>query len=218
MLRRTDTVLAAAACFDLVDLETVKDELAVPQGDYLPDAQYKRYIAQVSAAVHGQIDPRVLPVQSYRNTYRWDAGWFGQRDWYRQRYEIELSLSQYPVQSISSVTENGIALDASDYELDADAGLIRRLSGGAYTPWRASEIIIEFEAGYSTIPADIVGIVLRLITMRAKGRNRDPMLREREGPTYGRESFWVGGTPDMRGGMPLEMAQVLDRYRPVLIG
>lgn len=218
MLRRDDEVLAAAASLDLLDLETVKDELSVSKGDILSDAQYLRYIAQVSADIHNEIDPRVLPIQSYRSTFRWDFGLYQYHAWCRPRYETELTLPQYPVTSISAVTADGVALDTSDYQLSAKTGQLRRLSGGIYVPWCASEIIVDFTAGYSTIPADIIEAALLIITMLVKSRNRDPMLKAKETDATGRQEFWVDVTPNMRGGMPTRAAQIIDRYRPVLVG
>src|SRR5262245_8465969 len=47
----------------------------------------------------------------------------------------EIALQWYPVDAITSVTENGVALSSSDYHIDSDSGLLER-SGGSYSSGR----------------------------------------------------------------------------------
>lgn len=63
-----------------------------------------------------------------------------------------LVLHERPVNSVTSVTVDGTALDAADYLVRAagDQSQLHRLSGGRYTTWRAYNaegITVVYEAG-----------------------------------------------------------------------
>jgi hypothetical protein len=81
-------------------------------------------------------------------------------------YKPALLLRQPPVMSIASVTENGTTLAATDYSLDADAGLLYRMAG-AYLPsrWRAGvkNIVVTYLAGRASVPAPVREAALDLI-------------------------------------------------------
>lgn len=106
----------------------------------------------------------------------------------------------------------------SDYTAQIGVGQLYRLDPrGRLADWEARPTTVNYYAGYETIPADVVDAALRLLTNRFYSRGRDPNLREQDMPGVGRQTWWVGGPPKS-GGMPLEIADLLDRYRVPVIG
>lgn len=70
-------------------------------------------------------------------------------------YEIQTKL--YPVQSVSRLTVYATDLDASDYEVNASTGIIRRLEGGTVVrwPWGLSVMEIDYISGFDSVPMDL---------------------------------------------------------------
>lgn len=70
-------------------------------------------------------------------------------------------LREWPATAVSSVTENGETLSASDYDLDVTRGRLYRLpSGLTYSPgpWSCGRrnLVVSYTAGYATLPEDLV--------------------------------------------------------------
>lgn len=103
-----------------------------------------------------------------------------------------------------------------DYLIDETAGLLTRAHYGAICRWGGETIAVRYRGGYvdDDIPPDVQMAVLRWITMRYTGHDRDPMLKAIEEPGIGRKEFWVGG-PQMSGAVPDEIAGILDTYRMI---
>ena len=194
-------MLVAAESLALVSLDEVKQELGIDPADTSQDARLQRYINQSSAQIHTYTQ-RIFPLQTYRNRFLADHA-----------PVRGLILSAWPVTEIVALTEDGVAL--TDYELNATPGLIWRQGWDCYGGWHGRETVVDFTAGYADIPDDIEAACLRVVTLQNSVHGRDPYLRVREGPTYGREEFWIGNMP-MDSGLPADVAQLLKHYmRPV---
>lgn len=228
MNRVITTIVTPADSLDLTTTAIVKDELGIPDSDTTQDTRIGRFITQASALITNYCD-RIFPAQTYQDEIR--AGWYascagashlaGNRGYYGSSYGFAvraptpLVVARRPLLTITSISEDGTALTAgTDFELDlVNSGIFRLDDGGNIMPWTANKTVVVYTSGYSAIPADVVDAVLRLITMRFKGRDRDPMLRERDQPGLGHQVFWVGGPP-MSGSVPQEIAGILDKYCP----
>lgn len=104
----------------------------------------------------------------------------------------------------------------TDYAIDEKRGWLSRLNSwkAISVPWESQPLTVRYQAGYETIPADLVDACLRLVTARFKARGRDPMLVERSQPqSLGSERFWVGVQPGQSGALPPEIASLVDQYR-----
>lgn len=68
----------------------------------------------------------------------------------------QMVLDQWPVLSVTSVTENGIVLAASGYSL-SDSGVLTRVSGYQPLPWArgVDNIAVSYVAGRATVPAAV---------------------------------------------------------------
>ena len=211
--KRISTVQTAAASKDLVALATVKSALQIQGSD--ENAYLKLLIASTSAAVMRYCN-RVFVAETVLDEFWPD------RDPYPFQLPgglKELQLSRWPVISLTSVTENSLALVAgTDFRTDGDVGHLIRLGGNAYpVPWSPWPIAAIHNSGFATIPADVQEAVIRMIKARRLGRTRDPYERQRNIPGVIEQSWWIA-TGDEAGNMPPDVADILDNYRVPIIG
>lgn len=184
---------------DLVSLEDAKAHLQVTGTD--DDAAISALIARASAAITSYIGAPMLS-GGYRETFETGCG---------QTYLI---LSRTPVSSITSVAVDSTVLSENESRLDSSAGLLARLANGRSRPWEArAVIVVEYEAGYETTPADIQQAALTLIAADWSARGRDPGLRN-----IGIGSITLGYFgPDNQPGVGT-VAHLLNPYRTVGMG
>ena len=104
----------------------------------------------------------------------------------------------------------------TEFSLDRSAGDLTKLDQftGYPTLWPPVQTTVLYQAGYSTIPADLQDATLRVITMRNSAQGRDPLLKSREQPGIGTEAYWIGTAPGVKGALPEEVTDLLDgKYR-----
>jgi hypothetical protein len=202
----TSIVLTPATDRDLVALEDVREQLAIRSTDTAHDAWLAKVITRTSRQAERYCN-RVFATQGYRDIYGDVSGISGQ----------PLMAGQAPIIDVTAVTVDDASLVAdTDYTVDQPPGHLYRL--GDIPQWTSTgAIVIEYTAGFDVIPDDVQQAVIELCVAEFRGRGRDPMLRERDTPSLGRESFWVGGPP---GGatLPGDIAGLLAPYRRGLIG
>lgn len=121
----------------------------------------------------------------------------------------ELILSRRPVVSITSVTENGTLLTAADYEVDADAGLLYRLSSSVRIYWPGVTIVIVYPAGYATVPDDLKYAAIKFVQAELQQGGRDPLLKRRKIEGVSEYEWWVDPTKDSI--IPAEVMDILLR-------
>lgn len=159
----------ALEAYALVTLESVKRRLGIDPGDTSIDADLEDRINEISYYIHGDgidnrgILNRHLTARDYTN------------ELYQGENEQDLLLDNYPINSVTSV-EYRYFYPGTFYTLDSDDYFIHRkkysvvreygwtrfgFSTGYLT--RADlpfyNIRISYNAGYTTIPMDIQGIV-----------------------------------------------------------
>lgn len=85
---------------------------------------------------------------------------------------------------------------------------------GTYT-FAAADHGAALTIAYATLdlPADLVGICLRVITDRFAAKGRDPSLIQRDTPSVGTERFWFGGAPGQKGQWPPDIEAALEDFR-----
>ena len=285
------SVINPASTYDLTDLATVKDELAIPTNDTTKDAFLSRAISQVSAAI-GNYCNRVFQVETVQEIVYPTMDAFPYQipgniaplrlmRWpfvtamltFTTSGATSVGATVLPVVSTAGVvvgqpiTATGIPVGAyvvgwavntsitisaattaalpagtsitlgmsisvsslgtlsaltagTDYLPDANTGLVTRLdSMTAYpTSWPVTQIVATYQAGYATIPLDIVDATLRAVSGRFVGRGRDPLLKSQEQPGIGHQTYWIGTAPGVRGAFTEEIADLLDNYRIPVTG
>lgn len=195
------TIVTPAETTDLTTLAAVKSELGLTTADH--DAQLADYISQVSTSVNSYCN-RVFARETVAETFRPDC---------RLNH---LVLSRFPVSAISSIVENGVELVVSDYELDADLGIARRLVSDSKSTWPSGKIIVTYAGGYllpgdvgRDLPEDIERAAIMLAAQAFSSAGIDATVK--------RETVeGIGSTerfPLSASGMSPEAEALLSRYR-----
>ncbi len=128
-----------------------------------------------------------------------------------RRLSETLMLSRRPVTSIISVTIDGEALDADEYEVDPATGLLTRLSDDRPICWPCGKIEVQYIAGYATAPDDLKLAASKLATSLNAENAKDPGLKREKVDGVGELEYWVAPSSD-----PLltnEISQLLAPYR-----
>jgi hypothetical protein len=201
------TITTPASTRDLVSLDDVREQLSIKSTDTSPDTWLAKVLTRASRQAE-QYCNRIFAEQTYQD-------YFGPLS---LDASTPLQLGQAPATTVVITVDNGASpLDDSQFLVDGNVGLIYWIgdAGG----WSAmSNITIAYNGGFETIPDDVQQAVIELCVLEFRGRGRDPMLRERETPGIGRESFWIGPPPGGATAMPADIGALLDPYRRGLIG
>ena len=209
------TVVGGAGEGLLVDLEEIKTELKIDPADTSNDDWLNRAIGQVSRSIASYCNRRfeqetltdVIYIQADPYPYTNPFG------------VVALQLARWPVASITSVIQKTSATttneltEGTDFVLNPDIGHLLRLDKtGAQRTWETYPTTVTYLAGFEEIPDDVAVAALRWLVWRWSERTRDPTIKATQQPDYGTKSYWVGGPP-MSGGVPQEIAALLDNYR-----
>jgi hypothetical protein len=174
----------------------------------------KRLAADVSTAcciASDGVNPPTLRSETVADTYR-----------LKSHHKL-LILSRRFVSSLTTVVENDAALTSDQYELDAEAGLLRRLSGDTEICWPCGKVVVTYVAGFATVPADLSGVVADEARLRLSESSNDPLaksIRISIPEIEDREvQRWVGDMPNRTGG-PLSESNMrrLTRYINPVVG
>lgn len=131
------------------------------------------------------------------------------------RFQQDLVLSRRPVTSITSVTENGTALDAAGHEIRKGSGILTRLSGDQFSCFPCGKITVVYAAGYATAPDDLKLAASKLAAALYSETARDPNLKRVDVVDVEEREYWVGPKDD-----PLlseEISDLLAPYRQIYI-
>lgn len=199
------TVVTPSDTFDLTEIGRVKREMNITDSDR--DELLTDLIHEESASF-ADMCTRVFASETVTETFyiRW------------LRCE-PLSLARYPVTSITSITEDGVTLDPTLYELDAASGLLHRLSaaGSFRSTWMGSRTIVTYVGGYTlltNLPRKIEAAVITMVKNRWFAKTRDPAVKVEDVVDVARLEYWVGAIGD---GLPPDVQDAVDTYRDVRI-
>lgn len=198
-------VTSAATSFNLTTAAAVRQELSIAGVD--DDLWINGKLPRASAAAATYCG-RILARQTYSQMFRTD-------------YECSrmLFLREYPVTSITSVIEDGVTLATTDYEIEAETGILYRLCSDQRVPWIGCKVTVVFVAGYvlpggvSTLPNDIEDATIALMKSAYMARQKDPALKSYEVPGVVSETYWIAGPGDESGNLPPEVTSLLDPHR-----
>lgn len=202
-MRRSLSVTVAAASSRLTTVAAAQAEIAGS-----PDtADVQRWIDAASATI-ARHTGRVLARETVTETF-WPEG----------RCIEALRLDRVPVATLTSVTVDGTALTvATDVLLDADSGLLTRLSGTTPIDWYAGRIVVSYAGGWilpgnanANLPADIERACQIAVAAMAAGTGRDPQLRSEAADGIGSASWLDPRAED--GALPWSAAALLAPWR-----
>lgn len=151
-------ILEPVASADLTTVSAAKTELGVT--DRSEDERIQALIARASAIVTKRAG-RVFRRQSVRETLSLDC----RRD--------ALLLRLWPVVTLSAVSIDGVEDLVGNYAAST-SGMVRRRDG-AHLP--AGEYVVEYQAGFDDIPADVEAAVLLVVRHLYFSGGRDPAAR-----------------------------------------
>ena len=205
------TIITKATTAALTTLEAVKADLGIVGDD--EDATLSTLIGQASASLLSGIG-RSLVRETLRETFR------------LTQPVVSLVLSRFPVATVDRISvDNGAPLDAGTFELDPAAGMLSRLdAAGRYQRWPAAVVVVDYKAGYllpgqegRDLPDDIEGAALALVRRAYHQTGRNPLLKGMDVGGGAIKLDWFVPTANA-GGMPPEVAAVVERYSQPTIG
>jgi Phage gp6-like head-tail connector protein len=205
---------ATGNAFQLVDLQTVKDDLGITTTSL--DSVLTRYINACSGII-AKFCNRTFPAQSYQDDF------FPQRDPaitpVRQGID-PIQLLNWPIIApITSVVENTVAnpitlTSGTDFWEDDKGGQLTRLDTFGYPRiWPAVQITVQYNAGYNPIPLDLADACMDFVKWRYFSRTRDPGLRSQNIPGDYEASYLWGTGPGGPDDIPGTVAEKVERYR-----
>jgi hypothetical protein len=178
------TVIEEAESHDLTTLQTVKAELGIT--DNTQDAWLADAISAASDVVADHCKRR-FGLETIEESIRLD------------RMVSDIVLSRFPVDEIVSVTECGISLDSTSYELDASKGILTRLRASDLPTLWAPRVVVRYAAGYELLdelPYAIERATVAIVKSWWFARRRDPVVRSQEVPDIGSVSYRTATLPD----------------------
>lgn len=202
-MRRRLSVTTAATSSGLTTIAAAKAEIGGS-----PDAgDVQRWIDAASAAI-ARHTGRVLARETVTETF-----------WLEGRSVEALRLDRVPVATLTSVTVDGTALTlATDVLLDADSGLLHRLSGDVPCDWYAAKVEVAYQGGWilpgasgANLPADIERACQLAVVAMSAGTGRDPQLRSESAEGIGAASWLDPRAED--GALPWSAAALLAPWR-----
>lgn len=133
------------------------------------------------------------------------------------RWIETLWASHWPITTIHAIVENGVTLTTDQYEFNGKTREIWRLDGsGNRICWANCErITIQHTSGFQLLPTltnDAEWACIQLVLREWHGRGRDPAAMSFEVPDVYQESVTVPGGRSFTGGLPTEVAEVMDAY------
>jgi hypothetical protein len=214
------TVLDEPKSYALTDLVTVKQELNLTTTDANRDAVLTRYIDACSHAIQTYCN-RVFAVRSVQDEIRPPR----EGDLPTAVAGIDpLQLSSWPVvtsdppTALSVIEGHDTVLTlGEDFELDARRGRLIRLNLHRPCRWY-DKAVVQYSAGYATLPADVVDACIDFVKFRYFARMRDPSLKSENVVGVYEASYLWGTGPGGPDDMPATVAGKIDRYRVPVIG
>jgi len=227
-------VTQAAATTALTTRARVKRELDITSTTN--DEWLDETIADVSAAACEVLNvemaedgTRNFGVESVTETidHRTRYPWLPPLGVIRPRREADtwIVLGRRPVLGITSITENGVTVDPSDYELFATTGKVKRLSAGVVAAWPCTIIVVTYTAGWklpgdsgsvtaTAMPASIEKAVIEGVKARYFARKRDANVKSENIPGV-RQVDYFFGTPGQDDPLPPLSMSLLNAHRNI---
>ena len=184
------------AAGDLTTLANVKAYLSPPLATTADDALLSRLITASSQFIQTWLN-RTIASTSYTDTRNGTGG-------------TRLFLRNRPVTAVSSVTVDGVSIQASSAVPNGSGYLFDDSSvyliGYSFTKG-AQNVVIQYTAGYAATPPEIEQACIAFVVLRYKERDR-----------IGQVSKNLAGevVSFQQKDMPLDVATLLDQYRNVV--
>lgn len=115
-----------------------------------------------------------------------------------------LYLARRFVTAIVSVVEDGVALDAADYEVEKATGILTRLDDDDEPMmWPCAKVVVTYTAGFAAAPNDLKLAAQAALREHWSAFQRDPLLRSETTEGVGSFTYWVNTGAGGTGGAPV---------------
>lgn len=208
-MRSIATITTAASVTRLTTVDRVKDELSITTS--ANDAMLGQKIDEATSDIEAHL-ARTLCRETLTDTF-----------WGDNCVEY-LILARAPASSITSVTVDDVVVDASEYRLDAEAGVLYRLDASGYPSFWSwcKSVVVVFAGGYllpgetgRNLPAALEAGAIALVNSFWQSRGRDPMVRSEEIPGVLSQTFWVGAVGESSE-LPPDVVAKISPFRRVV--
>lgn len=182
LLHYNSVVTTPAASKDMTVLATVKAEMGFTTVDAARDALLAVLIQQASSKAV-ELSGREFATETLTEYFR------------IVKSDPVLQLDRRPIESITSVVEDGVTLAGTDYEIIARNGWLQRVDADAVPIcWTFGKVVVVYRAGYDML-TELSHALERIVIDEVKRqwfvRNTNPSLKGLEVPGVLRQDFWV---------------------------
>ena len=193
-------VITPADSYSLTTVAAVRADLSLP--DNTNDDYIRETIAQVSASISNYCN-RVFQVETVSEVIRLKV----EPDY--------LEVKRFPIVTVSAITIDGVDQDLANFEIDEGKGRIYKLdSGGDPISWsKNTKVVVSYTGGYATLPEAVSRAALDMVKMRHFSRIRDPLVKSENISGVIQTDYWVGTVGEQVGGLPSDIATIVDPYR-----
>ncbi len=119
----------------------------------------------------------------------------------------QLILSRRHEVSVTSIVVDGTSLDATEWLVEPESGFVYRLSDDAPAGWCFTKATVVYEAGFDTVPGDLVQAASDALRAFYLEASRDPAVKSERVSVNDvdevERQFWVGAIPGQAGEGPL---------------
>jgi hypothetical protein len=203
---------------DLTLLSIAEMRAAVGVADGSQDATLQRLSAQAAASIMSECNIAIgtgaeptLKQETLTQTFY-------------QVYRQDMILDRRHNIEITSITENAVLLDAADYMVDPESGIVTRMQDDIPTCWAAQKVIVVYKAGFEIVPSDLKQAAGDFLRAMLGESIRDPFVKGERVNIPGIEeretSYWVGSVPGQssEGAVPDIVSGQLKRFRNFNLG
>jgi hypothetical protein len=191
---------------DLTTVDSVKLDLGLDPLDTSQDAWIVAQIRQASNSIASMCN-RMFGEETISNYF--NVQWC---------YHGSLQLSRVPVTEILSVDQGGTLLQATQYQVDEESGLLWSVSPGNipwHGNWIGGAVRVQFKAGYvllATLPYDLERAANLMIKSAFYAKTRDPTIRSEAIP--GVMSFdYASGAANLNVFDDSEVGRLISPYK-----
>lgn len=178
-----------------------KDATLVPLGEYV-----SAMITSACKVAKSGVIPPTLRLETVTETFLFKS------------LQKSLVLSRKPVVELVSVTQTDSLLSDTEYSLDAAAGIIYRnniagywtVPNGPWGWWPAGNTVVEYSAGYATVPADLKYAAIKFVQSENTTGSRDPNLKSLRIEGVSERTWWVSDK-QVTSSIPGEVMDILVR-------
>lgn len=140
---------------DLTTLASVKSYLNIDTLNTGNDAELSRLITVTSGLIRNWIN-RDLTTAVYS-------------DKLNGTNSINIMVPNYPITSIASITIGGLLIPIADYIYD---DTVITLLNGRYAPNGKMNVVVNYTAGYATVPPEVDQVCVEMVSKKFKHRDR----------------------------------------------